>query len=66
VDPPHFDADPDSTYHPDADPDSAITLMRIRILIFFFYADPDPTFHPYADPDPDPGLKKRLKPLKKC
>jgi hypothetical protein len=66
VDPPHFDADPDSTYHPDADPDSAITLMRIRILIFFFYADPDPTFHPYADPDPDPGFKKRLKPLKKC
>ncbi len=39
VDPPHFDADPDadpdSTYHPEADPDSAITLMRILILIFF-------------------------------
>jgi hypothetical protein len=38
VDPPHFDADPDadpySTYHPDADPDRLITLMRIRILIF--------------------------------
>jgi hypothetical protein len=40
VDPHDFDADPDSTYHPDAgrdvDPD----------------ADPDSTFHSEADPDP--------------
>jgi hypothetical protein len=26
-------ADPDSTYHPDADPDSNFYLMRIRIFI---------------------------------
>jgi hypothetical protein len=38
VDPRHFDADPDSTYHTIAGPDSD----------FFFdaEADPDPTFHP--------------------
>jgi hypothetical protein len=35
VDPHHFDADPDSTYHPDADPDA-------DPLIFLFDADPDP------------------------
>ncbi len=36
VDPPHFDADPDSTYHPDEDPDADyyLMLMRIRIGIF--------------------------------
>ncbi len=34
----HIDADPDSTYHPDADPDE----------------DPDSTYHPYEDTDPDP------------
>jgi hypothetical protein len=50
VDPHHFDADPDSTYHPDADPDSD-----------FFYADPDPTFHPDADPEPDPDLSFLIK-----
>jgi hypothetical protein len=35
VDPHHFDADPDSTCHPDAnpDPDSDFYLMRIRMLI---------------------------------
>ena len=31
VDPHHVDADPDSTYHPDADP---FYLMRIRIRLF--------------------------------
>ncbi len=51
-----LDADPDSTYHPDADPNSD----------FLFDADPDQTFHPDADPNPDPSFKKRLKPLKKC
>jgi hypothetical protein len=30
VDPRHFDADPDSTYHPDADPDFDFYSMRIR------------------------------------
>jgi hypothetical protein len=33
VDPHHFDADPDLTYHPDADRDSVI------------YADPVPNFY---------------------
>ncbi len=62
MDPHHFDADsdadPDSTYHPDADPDSDI----------LFDADPDAdtTFHPDADPDPDPSCKKGSKPLKEC
>jgi hypothetical protein len=45
VDPHHFDADPDLTYHPDADPD----------------ADPDPNFHPDADPDPDPDPTFQIK-----
>ncbi len=33
--PHHFDADPDSTFHPDTDPDPdfAFYLMRIRIQI---------------------------------
>jgi hypothetical protein len=56
VDPQHFDADPDSTYHPDADPDSD----------FLFDVDPDkdtyPTFHPHEDPVPDPSFKKGLNP----
>ncbi len=39
----------------DADPDST----------YHPDADPDTTFHPGADPDPDPGFKKRLKPLEK-
>jgi hypothetical protein len=50
------DADPDSTYHPNADPDdSDFYMMRIRIL-FDSDADLDPnsTFHPDADPDLDP------------
>jgi hypothetical protein len=38
VDPHHFNADPDSTYQPDADldanPDSGFYLMRIRIRVF--------------------------------
>jgi hypothetical protein len=38
VDPHHLDADPDSTYHPDADPDadpdSDFYLMRILTQIF--------------------------------
>ncbi len=36
VDPHHLDADPDSTYHPDADPDYDFYLMRIRIRIFIW------------------------------
>ncbi len=63
MDPHHVDADadadPDSTYHPDADPDQ----------IFLFDADPDadldPTFHPDADPDPDPSFKKKAQTLEK-
>ncbi len=31
-----FDADPDSTYHPDADPDSDFYLMQIRMWIRIF------------------------------
>jgi hypothetical protein len=45
VDPNHVDADPDSTYHPDADPDADPDSD------FLFDADPDP--------DPDPSFKKR-------
>jgi hypothetical protein len=33
VDPHHFDADPDSTYDPDADPNSDFYLMWIRMRI---------------------------------
>jgi hypothetical protein len=37
VNPHHFnagpDADPDSTYHPDAEPVSDFYLMRIRIFV---------------------------------
>ncbi len=36
VDPHHLDADPYSTYHPDADPDSDFYLMRIRMRIRIF------------------------------
>ncbi len=53
--PHHFDANPDSTYGPDADPDSD----------YLFNEDPDPTFHPDADPDPNLSFKKRLKASKK-
>ncbi len=42
MDPHHIDADPDSTYYPDADAD----------------ADPDTSFHPDADSDPALSLKK--------
>ncbi len=50
MDPLHFDADPDSTYHSDVDPDADPT----------FHPDPDP------DPDPSfqikaQTLKKGLK-----
>ncbi len=34
VDPHHFEADPDSYYHPDEDPDSDFYLIRIRIRIY--------------------------------
>jgi hypothetical protein len=34
VDPHHFDADPDSTCHPDTDQDLIFYLMRIRIPLF--------------------------------
>ncbi len=46
MDPHHFDADPDSTYHPDAGPEPVDPL-------FHFDADPDSTYHPDADPDSD-------------
>jgi hypothetical protein len=52
------DADPDSTYHPDADPAADPDSD------FLFDADTDLTFHNNADPDLDPSFKKRLKPLK--
>jgi hypothetical protein len=41
MDPQHFDADPDSTYHPNADPD----------------ADPDSDFLFDADAETDPDPK---------
>jgi hypothetical protein len=47
VDTHHFDADPDSTYHPDADSD------------FLFDADPDPNLYPDADPDSSFQIKAR-------
>jgi hypothetical protein len=38
VNPQHFDADPDSTHHPDAhldaDPDADLYFMRIRMRLF--------------------------------
>jgi hypothetical protein len=47
VDPHHFDADSDSTYHPDADPDPYFQIKA---------QSPDPAYHfdvdPNADPDP--------------
>jgi hypothetical protein len=58
VDPQHFDADPDSTYHPVADPDSVFLFVADPDSVFLFVADPDPTFHPDADSDPDPSFKK--------
>ncbi len=59
ADPHHFDADQDSTYHPDADPDANPDYD------FLFDAYPGLAFHPDADPDPDLASKKGLKPLKK-
>jgi hypothetical protein len=50
--PHHVDADPDSTYHPDADPDADPDSD------FLFDADPDSTFHPDADPDRNHSFKK--------
>ncbi len=32
MDPHHTDADPDSTYHPDADPDPDPSLKKVQIL----------------------------------
>ncbi len=56
VDPQHIDADPDSTYHPDADPHPDPG--------FLFNADADPdqdtTFHPDADPYPDPSFQRKV------
>ncbi len=60
VDPHHIDADPDSTYHPDAYPDSYFYLMRTLVAILGpkkvsisgpnpSNATPDPSFHPDAD-----------------
>jgi hypothetical protein len=65
TDPHHFDADPDSTHHPDADP--------VLDPAYHFDADPDPDFYlmrmrirmriqvrimmgVHADPDPDTQL----------
>ncbi len=64
VDTIYCDANPNSTYHPDAAPDadSDFYLTRIRTFIWcgcgsglLFDADADPysTFHLDADPDPD-------------
>ncbi len=47
MDPHHFDADPDSTYHPGGYPDSDFYLIRIRIL---FDADADPGYKNDVDP----------------
>jgi hypothetical protein len=62
VDPQHIDADPDSTYHPDAELDADADSD------FLFdedpEADPDPTLCPDADPDPSSELKARI--LEKC
>ncbi len=52
VDPHPFDADPDSTYHPDVDPDSDFLFDVDPDPTFHLDADPDPTFHLDADPDP--------------
>jgi hypothetical protein len=52
----HYDADPDSTYHPgadsdlDADPDSVPYILACHLQI---NADPDPAYHFDADPDLD-------------
>ncbi len=44
VDPHHFNADPDSTYHPVADPDPDFYLIRIRIRLFtLIQIDLDPS-----------------------
>jgi len=45
----HIDADPDSTFHPDADSD----------------ADPDSTYLPDADLDPDPSFQIKAQNLEK-
>jgi hypothetical protein len=60
VDPHHVDADPDSTYHPDADPYYDFYLIRIRIQVLFV-AD----FYPDADPYPDPSFKIKAQTLEK-
>jgi hypothetical protein len=49
----YVDADPDSTYHPDADPDADPDYD------FLFDADPvHPNVDPDPDPDPNPSIKK--------
>jgi hypothetical protein len=53
VDPHHIDADPDSTYYPDADADAN--------LDFYLMADADPTFYADADPGPDPDPSFQIK-----
>jgi hypothetical protein len=47
-----IDADPNSTYLPDAYPDADPNSD------FLIDVDPDPTFHPDEDPDLDPSFKK--------
>ncbi len=60
----HFDADPDSTYHPDADPGFQVKAQTLEtkidqigsfsiILACHLQIDPDPAYHFHADPDPD-------------
>ncbi len=65
MDPHYLDADPHSTYHPDADPDSDVYLIWIRIRIRLFTlmrsdSYPDPSFQIKAqslnqDPVLDPA-----------
>ncbi len=61
VDADHFDADPDSTYHPDADPDADLDSK------FLFDADQHSNFHPDADPglDPDPSFQIKAQTIEK-
>jgi hypothetical protein len=59
VDPHQCDADPDSTYHPEADPDSDFLFDAVPDT------DPAPAFHPDADPDQDPSFKKKARILEK-
>ncbi len=77
VDPHHIDADPDSTYHPDADPDADPDSDFIWCgsgcgsgseFLFDADADPDPdtTFHPDADPVVDPSFQIKAQTIEKA